>query len=113
MRGGLAQAARIFPKTSRLLHFRYNRVPQSLRFAESGMRAIVSAVMAAMLMGSLAGTPAFAQAALTPGKPAGARAAQFSTSNLILLGGITAVAVAIAIVAADTDNPTSSTSTTS
>jgi hypothetical protein len=77
------------------------------------MRAIGSIVTAVMVMGSLAGTPASAQDALAPGKPAGARAAQLGTSNLLLLGGIAAVAVAIAIVAAETDNPISSTTTTS
>jgi hypothetical protein len=69
--------------------------------------------MAMMLVGSLAGSQAWAQATLAPGKPAGTRAAQFGTNNLLLLGGITAVAVAIAIVAADTDNPSTSTTTTS
>jgi hypothetical protein len=77
------------------------------------MRAIGLVVTAVMVMGSLAGTPVSAQDALAPGKPAGARAAQFGTSNLLLLGGVVGVAIAIAIVAAETDNPTSSTATTS
>jgi hypothetical protein len=66
---------------------------------ESGMRAILAAVLATILMTS---TACAAGGTLAPGKPAGTQQAQIETGGVMVVVGIAALAAVIAVVASTT-----------
>ncbi len=81
------------------------------------MRALTAPVLSITFTASLAGSAAFADTPLAPGKPAGVQKAQLENGTLIIVAGVAVVAAGIAIAVSNGNNnnttATAATTTTS
>ncbi len=70
------------------------------------MRALTAVLLSIALTTSLAGSAAFAETPLAPGKPAGIHKAQLENGTIIILAGAAVVAAGIAIAVSNDSNNT-------
>ncbi len=68
------------------------------------MRALTATVLSIALTASLAGSAAFAETPLAPGKPAGVHKAQLENGTIILVAGVAVVAAGIAVAVSNNNN---------